>query len=120
MLPLITLVASAGLVLAQLTPTAPGPGDSFVAGETCTIDWTPDQSGQWTNVTICECFYVSLIVKLRADHSADLMSGSNDNMTRVSTVSPGLDGTDTSLSPYNWTCPVVHPYSTIYFYQVLL
>lgn len=50
----------------------------------------------------------------------DLMSGSNDNMTRVTTVASGLDGTDSSLSPYTWTCPEVDPYSAIYFYQVRL
>lgn len=46
------------------------------------------------------------------------MSGSNDNMSTVATVASGLDGTDSSLSPYNWTCPEVDPYSAIYFYQV--
>lgn len=53
-----------------------------------------------------------------ADHYKDLMSGSNDNMSLVTNVASGLDGADTSLSPYNWTCPEVDPYSTIYFYQV--
>ncbi|KAI0349423.1 hypothetical protein OH77DRAFT_1594241 [Trametes cingulata] len=46
-----------------------------------------------------------------------LMSGSNNNMTRVTTVATGLDGSDPSLSPYKWTCPEVDPYSNIYFYQ---
>lgn len=45
------------------------------------------------------------------------MSGSNSNMTLVSNVAEDLDGTDSSLSPYTWTCPDVDPYSTIYFYQ---
>ncbi len=48
------------------------------------------------------------------------MSGSNDNMTRVTTVASGLDGTDSSRSPYTWTCPEVDPYSAVYFYQVNL
>jgi len=47
----------------------------------------------------------------------DLMSGSNSNMTLVTNVAEGLDGTDPSLSPHTWTCPDVDPYSTIYFYQ---
>ena len=47
----------------------------------------------------------------------DLMSGSNSNMTLVANVAEDLDGTDSSLSPYTWTCPDVDPYSTIYFYQ---
>lgn len=47
-----------------------------------------------------------------------LMSGSNDNMTVVTTVATGLDGTNSSLFPFQWTCPEVDPYSAIYFYQV--
>lgn len=47
----------------------------------------------------------------------DLMTGSNSNMTLVTNVVEGLDGTDSSLSPYTWTCPDVDPYSAIYFYQ---
>ncbi|KAI0771613.1 Ser-Thr-rich glycosyl-phosphatidyl-inositol-anchored membrane family-domain-containing protein [Trametes elegans] len=93
------LVFSAGLALAEVTPTAPGPGDAFAAGSDCTIKWDADTSGQWTNVSI------------------SLMSGSNNNMTRVTTVASGLDGTDSNLTPYNWTCPDVNPYSAIYFYQ---
>ncbi|EIW61965.1 uncharacterized protein TRAVEDRAFT_91727, partial [Trametes versicolor FP-101664 SS1] len=99
-LSLILFAAYAGTALADITPTAPGPGDTFAAGSDCTIKWTADVSGQWTNVTIY------------------LMSGSNDNMTRVTTVASGVDGTDSSLSPYTWTCPEVDPYSAIYFYQL--
>ena len=51
---------------------------------------------------------------------ADLMTGSNNNMTRLTTVVSGLDGTDESFSPYSWTCPEVDPYSVIYFYQVCI
>lgn len=46
------------------------------------------------------------------------MSGSNTNMTRVTTVARGLDGTDAALSPFAWPCPAVEPYAAIYFYQV--
>ncbi|EPT03780.1 hypothetical protein FOMPIDRAFT_1115297, partial [Fomitopsis schrenkii] len=89
----------ATLALAQVTPTAPGPHENFIAGSNCTIQWNADTSGAWTNMAI------------------DLMSGSNDNKSTVTNVASGLDGTDTTLSPYNWTCPEVDPYSAIYFYQ---
>jgi len=45
------------------------------------------------------------------------MSGSNLNMSLVTNVATAIDGTDTSLSPFNWTCPDVDPHSDIYFYQ---
>ncbi|TBU32783.1 Ser-Thr-rich glycosyl-phosphatidyl-inositol-anchored membrane family-domain-containing protein, partial [Dichomitus squalens] len=96
---LLALAILSARALAALTPTAPGPGDTFAAGSPCTIKWDADTSGTWTNVSIY------------------LMTGPNSNMTRLVTVTSGLDGTDTSLSPYNWTCPEVDPYSTIYFYQ---
>ena len=48
----------------------------------------------------------------------DLKSGSNDNQTVVTNVVSGLDSTNPSLSPFNWTCPEVDPYSAIYFYEV--
>ncbi|KAL7282403.1 hypothetical protein ACG7TL_003874 [Trametes sanguinea] len=99
MLCFLAIALSAAAAKASITPTAPGPGDSFAAGSDCTIKWNADETGQWTNVTIY------------------LMSGSNDNMTHVTRVISGLDGTDSSLSPYNWTCPDVDPYSAIYFYQ---
>ncbi|KAH9853485.1 hypothetical protein C2E23DRAFT_821605 [Lenzites betulinus] len=99
MLSFVTLAASVGVATAGLTPTAPGPGDSFAAGSDCTIKWNADTTGQWTNTSIY------------------LMSGANSNMTRVAKVVSGMDGTDPSLSPYTWTCPEVDPYSTIYFYQ---
>jgi hypothetical protein len=38
--------------MATFTPTAPGPGDVFVAGSMCSIQWKPDIDGVWTNVTI--------------------------------------------------------------------
>ncbi|THV08495.1 hypothetical protein K435DRAFT_959055 [Dendrothele bispora CBS 962.96] len=83
----------------EFTPTAPGPGDVFKAGENCTISWMPSSPGGWTNVSV------------------SLMSGSNDDMKLVTTVAHGLDGSNPSFSPFNWTCPEVEPYSAIYFYQ---
>ncbi|KAI0723292.1 hypothetical protein C8Q76DRAFT_390579 [Earliella scabrosa] len=96
---IFTLVSLSAMSLAEFTPTAPGPGDTFKAGSTCTIQWEPDTSGKWTNVSI------------------HLMTGSNDNMTRVTRAASCLDGTDQNLSPFKWTCPDVDPYSAIYFYQ---
>ncbi|KAJ4001124.1 hypothetical protein F5050DRAFT_1561408 [Lentinula boryana] len=80
-----------------ITPTAPGPGDKFNAGSPCTIQWEVGEN--WSNFTI------------------SLLSGSNTQMQLVTTVASGLNGSDTSLSPFNWTCPEVDPYSAIYFYQ---
>ncbi|KAI0763267.1 hypothetical protein BC629DRAFT_1294137 [Irpex lacteus] len=94
---LLSKIVSA--VYAEFTPTAPGPGQTFTAGSNCTIIWDVDESGSWRNVTI------------------DLMSGSNTNMSLVTNVITGLDGTNSSLTPFNWTCPEVDPYSAIYFYQ---
>ncbi|KAI0832405.1 hypothetical protein BC628DRAFT_1414708 [Trametes gibbosa] len=99
MFSVVVFALSIGVAAAALTPTAPGPGDIFAAGSDCTIKWTADKTGQWTNTTIY------------------LMSGSNNNMTRVTKVASGIDGTDPSLSPYTWTCPEVEPYSAIYFYE---
>lgn len=45
------------------------------------------------------------------------MAGSNSNMSLVTKVAEGLDGTNASLTPFSWTCPEVTPYSAIYFYQ---
>lgn len=92
-------LALTAAALADLTPTAPGPGQSFKAGTNCTIQWNVDQTGTWKNVTI------------------DLMSGSNNNMSFVANVAWDLDGTDPTLTPFNWTCPEVDPYAPIYFYQ---
>lgn len=105
------------LVHADLLPTAPGPGQTFTAGKNCTIMWNADESGSWKNVTIGEEF----IPHSPADSEqrvVDLMSGSNTNMSLVRNVVSGLDGTNSSLTPYNWTCPEVDPYAAIYFYQV--
>lgn len=49
---------------------------------------------------------------------AELMSGSNTNMTVVKTVGSGINGADAAETPYSWICPEVKPYSAIYFYQV--
>ncbi|KAL5488213.1 hypothetical protein ACEPAI_6321 [Sanghuangporus weigelae] len=105
MLPVSTLVSLLVVIIfnrrvsAQVQPMTPGPNETYAAGANCTIAWVPDSSGSWTNVTI------------------DLMSGSNNNMSLVTNVATGLDGTDKSLTPFSWTCPEVNPYSSVYFYQ---
>ncbi|KAG2141749.1 uncharacterized protein EDB93DRAFT_1058289, partial [Suillus bovinus] len=85
---------------ATIEPVSPGPGDVFRSGSTCSISWGTDRSGStqpWKNATIC------------------LMSGSNLNMSMVTTVVEHLD--ETSMSSYNWLCPDVAPNAAIYFYQ---
>ncbi|KAJ3845133.1 hypothetical protein F5878DRAFT_720183 [Lentinula raphanica] len=95
----LALMLHASIVVASdgITPTAPGPGDKFNAGSPCTIQWETGED--WSNFSI------------------SLMSGSNTQMQLVTTVASGLDGSDSTLSPFNWTCPDVDPYSAIYFYQ---
>lgn len=52
-LSLLAVSASlASLALAEVTPTAPGPNETFAAGSNCTIEWDADTSGAWTNMTI--------------------------------------------------------------------
>lgn len=47
---------------ADLTPTAPGPGQTFAAGNNCTIAWTADDNELWSNVSIGEllCMHVGI------------------------------------------------------------
>lgn len=87
------------LVCADVVPTAPGPNDVFNASSTCLIKWNVDTNGDWKNMTI------------------KLMAGSNNDMQLVQTVAVGLDGTDSAITPFSWTCPSVAPYSHIYFYE---
>ena len=42
----------AALAVAEVTPTAPGPNETFTAGSNCSIQWDADTSGAWTNMTI--------------------------------------------------------------------
>ncbi|KAG0144710.1 hypothetical protein CROQUDRAFT_134201 [Cronartium quercuum f. sp. fusiforme G11] len=83
---------------AAVTPTAPGPGQSFAEGSDCLIQWDLDSTGKWSSFSI------------------DLMSGSNTGMTLVTNVASGLDGTKGDKS-HTWKCPKVTPNSAIYFYQ---
>ncbi|CCM01600.1 uncharacterized protein FIBRA_03660 [Fibroporia radiculosa] len=107
----------AELVLGDIAPLAPGPGDIFAAGSDCTLKWSVDTSGTWKNVTIGTLYRFAFYKLDYFMLGADLMSGSDNNMSLVTRVAFDLDGTDPSLSPYIWTCPEVDPYSDIYFYQ---
>jgi len=95
---LSTFVLSFALVaLAEVTPLAPGPGDIFQQGGTCTISWNPDATGTWTTLNI------------------ELMTGDNFNMVHLTTVAT-VDGT-TSPGAFSYPCPAVTPSAPIYFYQ---
>lgn len=109
---------------ADITPTAPAPNDTFLAGSDCTIQWGVDRGGSWTNVTIGTLISLCTLPMPSLNYAAlmlvDLVSGSNANTSLVTNVASGVDGTNFGLTPYNWTCPEVEPYSAIYFYQVCL
>ncbi|KAL4062499.1 hypothetical protein V8B97DRAFT_270595 [Scleroderma yunnanense] len=85
-------------VRADPIPTAPGPGDVFIEGQTCFTSWQVDPSGLWKTMVI------------------DLMTGDNYNMLHLATVGT-VDGTDPSKTTFSYTCPQVSPHSAIYFYQ---
>ncbi|KAF9485563.1 hypothetical protein BDN70DRAFT_871230 [Pholiota conissans] len=84
---------------ADVTPSTPGPGDSFTAGQTCHITWQGDtvSTTVWKNMAI------------------ELMSGQNLDMNHITTVATGQDGTVDGT--FDYPCPEVNPYSAIYFYQ---
>jgi hypothetical protein len=92
--------SSAIFVLADPTPTTPGPGDSFTEGQNCTFAWDGD-----TNAAT-ESLWKTMNV--------ELMSGSNLAMNFITTVAT-LDGTVSGT--YSYACPEVTPNSAIYFYQ---
>ncbi|KAF8888077.1 hypothetical protein BD779DRAFT_1419571, partial [Infundibulicybe gibba] len=92
-------LASALVARADVTPSEPGPGDSFNAGATCHVSWDGDKDSTtaWKNMSI------------------QLMSGSNTAMTHITTVATGQDGTTSGV--FDFPCPNVIPNSAIYFYQ---
>lgn len=98
---LLSLFLLPSFACATIKPVSPGPGDVFRSGSPCLISWDTDRSDStelWRNATIY------------------LMSGSNLNMSMVTTVVQHLDGTN--VTSYNWPCPNVAPNAAIYFYQV--
>jgi len=96
----LLVLASPFMVLADVTPSEPGPGAIFRAGSTCRITWQgdADSTTAWKDMAI------------------ELMSGSNLNMVHVTTVVTKQDGTKDGS--FEYTCPEVKPYSAIYFYQL--
>jgi len=83
---------------AQVIPTGPAPGDKFISGQDCTIQWDADTTGTWKTAYI------------------ELMSGNNIDMIHLTTVTT-FDGTDASKTSFTWTCPKVTLQSPVYFYQ---
>lgn len=115
---ILLLSLHALLTWGQVMPTTPGPNETYTAGSLCSVAWDLGASGTWKNMTIGEHVCELAWVSPRLNNAADLMSGANNNMSLVTNVAMNLDGTNQSLTPYNWTCPEVDPYSSIYFYQV--
>lgn len=97
---LLSLFFLPSFARATIEPVSPGPGDVFRSGSPCLISWDThrsDSTDPWRNATIY------------------LMSGSNLNMSLVTTVVEHLDGTN--MTSYDWPCPNVVPNADIYFYQ---
>ncbi|GAA6062984.1 hypothetical protein JCM10212_005807 [Sporobolomyces blumeae] len=96
----ITLSLSSIVVDAAIVPTFPGGGqDVFIAGQNCSFAWTPDAEGVWKSFDV------------------DLRSGSNLEMTNVTRIVSGLDGTSQTMTTYPFPCPEVEPPAPIYFYE---
>lgn len=87
------------MVLADVTPSEPGPGSLFKTGSTCLTTWQGDTNSStvWKDMAI------------------ELMSGSNVDMVHVTTVATNKDGTKDGS--FQYPCPAVTPNSAIYFYQ---
>ncbi|KAI0765994.1 hypothetical protein BC629DRAFT_1266598, partial [Irpex lacteus] len=85
------------LARADPTPSAPGPGDVFNQGADCKIEWSPDTTGTWTQMSI------------------ELMTGANLDMKHL--TSAGNNPRRNKNTSYTWPCPAVTPNSAIYFYQ---
>jgi len=96
-----SVLASSAVLLSQaiVTPNEPGPGESFDEGAQCHIAWDGDATSTtaWKNMAI------------------QLMTGPNEAMVPVTTVTTGQDGT--VAGSFDYTCPQVTPNSAIYFYQ---
>jgi len=94
---LASIAAQALFVLADPTPSVPGPGDSYNEGTDCQIEWAADDSKTWTAMTI------------------SLMTGDNWNMVHLEDVITGVDAS--TVTTHTYPCPQVTPNSAIYFYQ---
>ncbi|KAH7101063.1 hypothetical protein BKA62DRAFT_657890 [Auriculariales sp. MPI-PUGE-AT-0066] len=91
----LSLVAS---TIAGAVPSEPAPGTEFLIGQDCTVKWlaSTDGTGKTTYV--------------------QLMSGSNEQMIPVTTVTQ-FDATDATTTQYTYKCPDVTLHSNVYFYQ---
>jgi hypothetical protein len=96
----LTVLASSAAIFvhADPDPTNPGPGDVFIEGQACSINWNPDTTGVWK----------TMIIQLKTGDNFDMV-----NLTTVGTV----DGTDATHTSFSYPCPKVTPHSPIYFYQ---
>lgn len=95
---LLALAALASVVVADPVPLEPSSTSVFQEGGNCTILWTPDSTGKWTTMYI------------------ELMTGDNLSQVHLKTVGT-VDGTDSNVHSYSYTCPGVTPHSAIYFYK---
>jgi hypothetical protein len=50
----LTVLASSAAIFvhADPDPTSPGPGDVFIEGQACSINWNPDTTGVWKTMII--------------------------------------------------------------------
>jgi hypothetical protein len=50
----LTVLASSAAIFvhADPDPTNPGPGDVFIEGQACSINWNPDTTGVWKTMII--------------------------------------------------------------------
>lgn len=94
----LALAALASVAVADPVPLEPSSTSVFQEGGNCTILWTPDSTGKWTTMYI------------------ELMTGDNFNQVHLKTVGT-VDGTDSNIHSYSYTCPGVTPHSAIYFYK---
>ncbi|KAG2345829.1 hypothetical protein BDR05DRAFT_974769 [Suillus weaverae] len=96
----LTILASSAAIFvhADPDPTNPGPGDVFIEGQACSMNWNPDTTGVWKTMII------------------QLKTGDNFNMVNLTTVGT-VDGTDATKTSFSYPCPQVTPHSPIYFYQ---
>ncbi|GAA5978565.1 hypothetical protein JCM5350_003143 [Sporobolomyces pararoseus] len=101
---IVAIFALGALARGSVTPTSPGGGkDVYVAGQECSFEWKPDESGlSWKSFDV------------------DLYTGHNYMMRNITRVASGLDGTDSSVTKYSYRCPEVEPPAPIYFYQFSL
>ncbi|KAG9019098.1 hypothetical protein FRB90_006412 [Tulasnella sp. 427] len=89
------VLALASRALADPSPLTPATSN---VGSQCTISWSPDTTGKWTQTNI------------------QLMTGDNWNMVPITTIAT-VDTTSKAATTYTYTCPDVTPNAPIYFYQ---